>query len=372
MPSPGSRNDMIDGWRGLSVLAVVVAHYVAYGHSDRFDTTPIHTLIHERASFFLFAENIFFRLISPIGEIGVSFFFVISGYLITKLLLVEEARNFQISVRAFYIRRAFRILPAFFTYLLALLLLRSYGLVALENDAFLRSGLFVCNFSEFKCSWWLAHTWSLSVEEQFYLVWPVVFLFFSEVRFALIFLIFIAVTAFSFFLPPLSGFAFITIGALAASSGRVQKLISRFTTPHVILVSSLAIFLHPLMQNLPAISVTLHLSEPIFIALVFFGTIEGKGPFVSLVSFRPVQVLGLLSYSVYLWQQLATAPLYWGDASTGAAALNRMPGLLILGLITPSIVSYFLIERPLISVGRKLSDRMIAFEARKPGTCQES
>lgn len=104
------------------------------------------------------------------GHFGVDIFFVISGFLITSLLLNECHTTGGISLRGFYIRRAFRILPAYATVLLL-------GLLVLGREAHSANAwanlLFVNNFLPFReqCLPW---TWSLAIEEQFYLVFPVV------------------------------------------------------------------------------------------------------------------------------------------------------------------------------------------------------
>jgi peptidoglycan/LPS O-acetylase OafA/YrhL len=104
------------------------------------------------------------------GNRGVSVFFVISGFLITSLLLKEDERTGRISLKNFYIRRIFRILPPFWVFLVAVVVLWKAG--ALETSwkhlgvafAFLRDYI--------GGDWWTGHSWSLSVEEQFYLLWP--------------------------------------------------------------------------------------------------------------------------------------------------------------------------------------------------------
>ena len=355
-----SRNKLIDGWRGLSVLGVVVAHLVTYRYPGYFNTSPIHTLLEERASVSVLANNLFFRLASPLGDVGVNFFFVISGYLITHFLLVEERNNSKISIAAFYLRRAFRIMPAFYVFLLVVLILRKNGMIVLDDSAFFRSGLYVCNFSEFKCSWWLAHTWSLSVEEQFYLVWPLVFSLLTKSRLVIIYTMFATLTAVSFFFPTFGSFAYIAIGAVVASSDSVRNITLKLATTPVIAFTSVVLFLKPLLLIMPILITPTRLVEPALVALVFFGTIAGRGPLVWLVSMSPIQKIGLISYSIYLWQQLATAPLIWGNVETGAAVLNENY-LLPLFILAP-IASYFLIEQPMIALGRNLSSRIAARE----------
>jgi peptidoglycan/LPS O-acetylase OafA/YrhL len=119
----------------------------------------------------------------PGGVLGVDLFFVLSGFLITSLLLNEWERDGDISFRSFYRRRALRLLPALFT-MLAVVTVAA----ALTSNSFrteltwvLYSVFYVTNVAAIRGDGIdaenLQHMWSLAAEEQFYLVWPVVLLF---------------------------------------------------------------------------------------------------------------------------------------------------------------------------------------------------
>ena len=152
-PGPGFRDD-IQGMRAVAVLTVIAAH--------------------AGASFL------------PGGYVGVDVFFVISGFLITQLLVREAARSGRLSLVGFYARRARRILPAagvvlVLTLLASLIWLSVLEAIDLAKDA-LWSAVFAANvrFAQKGVDYFAAeeapspiqHYWSLAVEEQFYLVWP--------------------------------------------------------------------------------------------------------------------------------------------------------------------------------------------------------
>jgi peptidoglycan/LPS O-acetylase OafA/YrhL len=151
----------LDGMRGVAVTAVVVYHIGFY-------------LRHQ---------------IDPGGWAGVDVFFVLSGFLITRILLTELRREGRLDLRDFYYRRVIRLAPAL---LLLLLALSCVALARIPNRALdfteivLALG-YVMNWSR-ALSWFpgtggfLGHTWSLSVEEQFYLVWPVALLLLVRAR----------------------------------------------------------------------------------------------------------------------------------------------------------------------------------------------
>src|SRR5689334_14663285 len=113
------------------------------------------------------------------GFYGVDVFFVVSGFLITSLLLEERERFGSVSLKQFYFRRALRLLPALFGILLVTcalgLFLGSLATVNLSPFRLLSIIAYFMNWVrafETPQSWFLGHFWSLSVEEQFYSAWP--------------------------------------------------------------------------------------------------------------------------------------------------------------------------------------------------------
>ena len=110
------------------------------------------------------------------GDFGVTIFFVLSGFLITHLLCREEQGAGRVALGGFYFRRAFRILPAAFFYLAVIGILGLLGQLTVAPGDVAASALFVRNltYRTFGPAS-TAHYWSLSIEEQFYLLWPMVF-----------------------------------------------------------------------------------------------------------------------------------------------------------------------------------------------------
>ena len=149
----GSRIPSLDGLRAISITLVLLGHL---GRTRNFPTQL--TFLEYGAGF------------------GVHIFFVISGFLITTLLLNEHAKTGTISVKEFYRRRALRILPAAYTYLLVMTIA---GWSFLPARDIVVCYAYISNY--FKVPWLLGHLWSLSIEEQFYLIWPFAMLcFFSK------------------------------------------------------------------------------------------------------------------------------------------------------------------------------------------------
>src|SRR5580700_11500874 len=133
----------LDGLRAISITLVVLSHLVKWKHVS-------------------------LDVVGSYGALGVHVFFVLSGYLITNLLLREYERTSTVSLRDFYIRRAYRIFPAAFVFLAVVTVLywpqmRWYHVAA--------AVFYVANM-DISRPWIFGHLWSLSIEEQFYLLWP--------------------------------------------------------------------------------------------------------------------------------------------------------------------------------------------------------
>jgi peptidoglycan/LPS O-acetylase OafA/YrhL len=108
---------------------------------------------------------------TDLGELGVRVFFVLSGFLITSLLLQEKERRGRISLNRFYFRRTLRIFPAAYTFVLTVTAISMLGVVHLAFGSPFPALAYVSDFVR-PDGWTFLHTWSLSVEEQFYLLWP--------------------------------------------------------------------------------------------------------------------------------------------------------------------------------------------------------
>jgi peptidoglycan/LPS O-acetylase OafA/YrhL len=140
---PERRIASLDGLRGIAILLVVTSHF-GLGASG--------------------------------GMVGVTLFFVLSGFLITSLLLDERERHGSIDLRAFYGRRALRLLPALAFYLSGMALLVTALRLAMPIwEITWPPALYVANYSQILGMDLAAHrhTWSLAVEEHFYLIWPI-------------------------------------------------------------------------------------------------------------------------------------------------------------------------------------------------------
>ena len=134
----------LDGLRTISIAMVFFGHL--YGTAG-------------------YPKNAVTEYLAQYAHVGVQVFFVISGFLITSLLKRERERTGRINFGNFYLRRTLRIFPAAFFYITVVAIVAHPGYLAFAYT------YMMCYAGQGR-PWLLGHLWSLSVEEQFYLLWP--------------------------------------------------------------------------------------------------------------------------------------------------------------------------------------------------------
>jgi peptidoglycan/LPS O-acetylase OafA/YrhL len=323
-----SRIPSLDGLRAISISLVVVGHWVEMRyHSD---------------------------IAGAFANLGVRIFFIISGYLITTLLLKEYEKTSTIGLREFYVRRAYRIFPAAMVFMLPVFVifwheLRWYHMVA--------AALYLANF-DFAHPWYLGHLWSLSVEEQFYFLWPGVLKKWHRHRVAIL----LGVVAFAplyrvvcHFLQ-LHGKADETFPAvadvlaigcmLAIFAARVPKIGRVWAAGMILPIVLVPVYLGVLRFHLTAVLLfvlwpVMHIS----IAGLLLHVVQRP---YWILNVRPVVWLGKISYSLYLWQQLFA----YGN--------HHRPWYFVLVAVGLASASYYLVEQPMLRVReRKAKERKV-------------
>ena len=262
-------------------------------------------------------------------------------------LLLEEIREFgNVSLPLFYARRALRILPAFLLFVGALVVLNHFAVIKLPPGDLLAVLTYTVNFSTRSC-WYSGHLWSLSVEEQFYFLWPfaVCFLprrswtsiallaFFSNIGFGVFHRLF-GIRLFGLN-PAVLAFAFpfvcgpIAIGCLLAIWEKPIRQIGRRLLAHPAGISLIPLILIADTFSIePIRSAGLDLLLALFVARCVFHPQDIVGQFLNLGLMR---FIGKLSYSLYLWQQLffhySFLPMFplnvIGTAGLASASLSR-------------------------------------------------
>ena len=325
----------------------------------------------------------------PGGFLGVDIFFVISGYLITSLILKELKLTNKFSFSNFYERRVRRIIPA----LLGMIILSTFiSYITLLPDSFvdfsksLISSIFsVSNFyfhytgnlygAESSLLKPLLHTWSLSIEEQFYILLPVtVFviykffrkhllkLIFSGILISLIFSQYIssAHSGFNFYLLPSRGFELL-LGSLLAKleldNGRMNRNSSLILNKILPIIGLSLIFYSLIFFNDKMLLPSFYSLVPIIGTMLVIWFSHKDELVTQILSNRSIVFFGLISYSLYLFH----FPVF-----AFARYLNLLDNnlfILIFFVILISSLSYYFIERPFrnkkIISFRKLSISLI-------------
>lgn len=315
----------------------------------------------------------------PGGFVGVDVFFVISGFLITQHLVSEVTRTGSISLSHFWARRIRRLLPAAFVVLAASLVVL---LVLMPRVTWQNNLLGIAGSAAYVENWILAyqavdylaaentatlvqHYWSLSVEEQFYLVWPLLLIgFFAVGRVfrrtggrspAIIALVVVAVSSFvasvlmtaalpaqAFFATPTRMWEFAVGGLLAT----VPFVKSRFGAPWLRASSSwvglgilvFSVFFITGSQPFPGIIAIVPVAGAAMV--LFGGTASVRWSPAKLAALRPVQWLGDQSYSLYLWHWplIVAAPWLLHGPTNWASKLVILAASLLLAWLTKRFI----------------------------------
>jgi peptidoglycan/LPS O-acetylase OafA/YrhL len=309
------------------------------------------------------------------GSFGVEIFFTISGLLITWLLLREEAAHGSISLGQFYARRAVRILPPAMAYLLVILIV-SLAQGTMLWKPWISALFFFRNFHMTDAvSRGLvdtAHYWSLSTEEQFYLIWPLIFLLLRpSLRVPALLGLLVAEPIWRHVNTHMAhgghtdifridlhcdGILMGCLLACAMEDHRGRKILSSsFFRSDLAAILALAVIAATFTQR--ALSLPGQVIYPSIraacVALIVYRVIRRAGRSPSavdlLLNLSPIVFIGQLSYSLYLWQQPFCMPA--GMLRTASPILN------VIAACACAIGSFLLIERPAQMLRRKLGSR---------------
>lgn len=339
---PG-RIPSLDGLRALSIALVLFAHTSGTQY---------------------FPSFVFLR--RNLGNFGVRVFFVISGFLITTLLIKELRTRGRISLGHFYIRRFFRIFPAAYAYIAVMAALTLAGLTPLGLGDFLHAVTYTVNYDRDR-HWLLIHLWSLSVEEQFYLLWPATLALGglaggARVAIAVLFAAPLLRFFTPWFFPDLAwsvGSSFQTnmdalgIGCLLALKREPLwnwTLYRRFLASTAFWLAPAAAFAISLsfLSHDPFVHLAGQSIMNLGIALTIDGCIRRAATPAGRFLNHPLMCyIGVLSYSIYLWQE----PFL---DRTSTAPWNSFP-INLLCTAAAALASYHLIERPCLELRKVLA-----------------
>ncbi|HRD58278.1 MAG TPA: acyltransferase [Ferruginibacter sp.] len=294
----------LDSLRAIAVILVIISHWIP-------------------------TTNLINRI--PNGAIGVDIFFVLSGFLISKILFDNKNRAEELNIskssliKNFYVRRTLRIFPIYYLTIFILLLFSKYTGTNIQS-AFVYFVTYTSNFYFFNIQGWdgmVSHLWSLAVEEQFYLIWPWIILFSNKKYFLHIISIFIFIGVLSQYL--MSGikmssvltftcFDAFGLGAILAwiITYANEKLNKFYTIISVASAISFFLFILGIIQNKWTIIPFRTLVSVITLWIITYIIINRDTKslkFKFILNNRVLIFLGKISYGLYLYHNIIPGTL---------------------------------------------------------------
>ena len=353
----------LNGLRAISILLVIMMHmqmhyYITFNKCGHW----LQLLL--KSVYYFMCDN---------GQLGVNIFFVISGFLITSLMLNEEKKTGTVFLKGFYTRRILRILPAYYFLLLAYFILQIFGIIHLSHTSWLVSLTYTRGFFAKEEGAYIGHFWSLSVEEFFYLFWPMVFLLGVKTRKKAAWLIFFIVPVIRLctLFHPISWINHLTlyerIDAIATGClvALYKDKILKLPPPHTyncyckivfgVSVISL-VFLrylpllniikpHPHLSSFISTELSCGTTANIAVAVILlYSVFQARGIWFKFLNSKILNYIGILSYSLYLWHVIFIMGLnkneYW---------VARFPQNLVCAFAA-ALFSHYVIEKPFLKL----------------------
>lgn len=318
----------LDGIRGLAVLMVLFLHL----YQDRTSLTG---------------------RIAAYGHYGVTIFFVLSGFIITHLLLREESKG-AVSLTGFYERRALRILPPLTLFLSALATLTSCGVISVPWSDVAACLFFYRNY--FGTSLETAHFWTLSIEEQFYMVWPFLFVVCKAgvprpgICVAGVLLCrFVNLNGADNPMEPMEslntlrridGLCMGCGFALLADRYQSRLLMSGVSTACALIVLVVCVselFAIPGIRSLSSVLACA------CVCVLIYSAAYGNGIWTRFLELLPLRAIGRVSYELYIWQQ----PFCYGPISLWPLWIRAA----LIAICT--LGSWFFVERPVMAWAKR-------------------
>lgn len=342
-----------DGLRAYSVILVVLTHMGAWS---------------------FLPDTVFFRerfILLFTGVTGVQIFFALSGFLITRLLLIEKSGTGTIQLKNFYIRRFLRLLPPLILFYAVVGVLMQLRMIVTTKVGFIMALTYVYNFIPKKFySGELGHMWSLAVEEQFYLLWPLVILMFRKQArllggIAIIVLLCFAAMyllpevpivyngepaklgevflVFRWFLPAVAPIMIGSGFAVAQHAGLTLPEKYRKWQP----AAAFILYLSPLYVPYGMLQAT-YIIMPFGISTLLAWILHHQqSRFADVLEYKPISYVGKISYGIYVYQGffLRTGP-------AEGLAVQQFPVNILLTIVV-AVLSYELMEKRVLKLKNK-------------------
>jgi len=340
-----------DTLRAISVILVLVTHLGAFHY------LPENNFVRLRV----------WSLLS--GTTGVMVFFTLSGFLITRILLIELQRFQNLDFLKFYARRFLRLLPPLLIFYGAVLVLMKTGQITNSNAGFLFSFFYLYNFVPKQYyTGELGHTWSLALEEQYYLLWPFVIQFVRRQQNLVVLLItflllsLVAVYAFPhwdlthnfksmrWFIPAAAPIIIGSLFAILVHNKEREDLVM-LRNSNWLLAGAVILFLAPLYS--PDLRLNF-LPQSTGVALLFVWILYNQeSTLVKILDNKPLSYIGKISYGLYVYQGLflKTGP---GPDPSQNIWIQSWPQNIMLTFVV-AILSYHLLEQPVLKLKKRFT-----------------
>ena len=314
------------------------------------------------------------------GGFGVDLFFVLSGFLITWLLLKEKQRYGHIFIKEFYIRRVLRIVPAYIFFLIGYAFLVAFifrDLMPQLVASTLASATYTTNiaFSWFDWQILQAHTWSLSLEEQFYLLFPAIIarlpraaairmiialLFLAPIWRAILYFGFESLNTFRIAYGPDTRYDSILWGCLLAfmyTSESVKEKLGKIRLKSIAFIglalSGLSIWM-ALENRIFKNTIGYSIISFGFVLIVWYFLSSASSLAAKALSCKPMVLIGTLSYSLYLWHApmvgLANRVRLRFDSYYAEVAAQAF---YVVASLIAALFSYYIVERPFLRLKKR-------------------
>lgn len=353
-----------DGIRGLAAIMVVLTHLGFWK--------------------FLSDHNLLIPSIIPMihGQTGVQAFFILSGFLITALLIAEKESTGTIAIKHFFIRRALRIFPLYILFLIIATIIYLIDTKVITKESLLFAYGYIYNFvPKSLYTPFLGHTWSLAVEEHFYLIWPFIFAYtFQKRRTLLLAFLFACLAS-----PPFLHFWLVRMGlsktyfverwtfiagysigvgcmlAIVMLSGASKLAIQHHLGKYSSLIFSGFLYVFPATMHGLSLAFDNILSG--YVRCVGIAGIIGwlylnqKSAAVKCLEFKPLKYLGTISYGIYMYQGLFLATGSTRHIGHFWPPPSQLTGFFWVVILAP--LSYHLFEKPFIRLKHKFKSSTV-------------
>ena len=353
-----------NGLRAVSILLVLITHL---GFLDSLAQT-----------YSLFAQRV-----EPLinGIAGVNIFFALSGFLITRILLLEKQKHDNISLGHFYIRRFLRLFPPLIIYTISIFILAKLHLIEKSSQiGVIFSILYIYNFipNKFYTSE-LGHTWSLGVEEQFYLVWPFIVNYFRQFG-TIIFSILIIILCLlanlylynlsisyhhklyflkdifklsRWFIPAVAP---IIVGTIFSYGGIIYQNTFKkiFENNRYLIIISLLFYLSPLYL-FSSVLIFSYIIQSAGISILLLWILYNQNSIVvNIFEFKPLEYVGKISYGIYIYHGLFIRTGPGGNLWIQKYPINV---LLTFGV---AIISFEFVEKKVLLYKSRFAKNIVA------------